>query len=82
MCLPDASTPRRSQILRSIGLLCLAASLASQSMSLSFGLPSVPLHFVRGLLLGLGCTLILFSLYSRRRRCALPARHGSSGSQL
>jgi len=82
MCLPDTFTPRKIRLMRSIGLLCLAASLASQSVSLSFGLPLAPLHFLRGFLIGLGCTLVLCSLFMARRRCVPLETGGPSGSQL
>ena len=81
MCLAEI-TPRRIRLLRSIGLLCLAVSLAFQSGSLSFGLPLNPLHFVRGFLLGLGGTMVLCSLLIARRQCNSLQSHGPSGTQL
>lgn len=51
-------------------------------MSLSLGLALVPLHFLRGFLLGLGGALILCSLFMARRRCNPLDANGPSGSQL
>lgn len=71
MCLAsnNANSPRARALLR-IGLLCLVVSFVSQFMSLSFGLGAVPLHFLRGFLLGIALVFLFSS--ARRRRSATP----------
>lgn len=68
----NANSPRARALLQ-IGLLCLVLSLVSQSMSLSFGLGSVPLHFLRGFLLGIALVFLFSSARCRRSATPPPA---------
>jgi len=66
MCL-TAQSSRASRILLSVGLLCLAVSLGSRSLDLTFGLRSDPLDFIRGLLLGVAIAFNLQAVLIRRK---------------
>ncbi len=63
MCLPTGSNARR---LLPIGMICLAVALLSQSLNITFGLAPLPLHFLRGLLIGISLAINLRSLQLRR----------------
>ncbi|HEX4007044.1 MAG TPA: hypothetical protein VHX60_12790 [Acidobacteriaceae bacterium] len=68
MCLSAQNDNRRERWLISVGCLCLALSLASKSMNLTFGLSPSPLEFLRGVLLGLSLAMNLHVIWLRRRR--------------
>jgi hypothetical protein len=67
MCL-SIEADRRPRTLMSVAMLCLALSMGSQSLNLTFGLSPNPLHFLRGLFLGLSITLMLYAVRLRRHR--------------
>lgn len=75
MCLVNESNNRKARILLTIGLLCLVIALASQSMSLTFGLPHGPLQFLRGFFVGASIVLNLYStrILARQRRSTPPS---------
>lgn len=64
MCQPISD--RKSRRLLQIGSICLVLALLSQALNLSFGLSPIPLHFLRGLLLGVA---IVTNLAAVRLRC-------------
>ncbi len=63
-----SQTYRRMRMLLIFGLCGLVFSLGSQSLNLNFGLSSVPLHFLRGLGLGVYIAAQLGSVWLARRR--------------
>lgn len=66
MCVP-ATGHRGRGILLSLGMLCLAVSLGSRALDLTFGLRPDPLDFVRGLLLGVSIAFSLQAVWLGRR---------------
>ena len=66
MCL-STDADRRPRTLMSIGMLCLSLSVGSQSLNLTFGLSPNPLHFLRGLLLGMSIAFNLHAVLLLRR---------------
>jgi hypothetical protein len=68
MCLPFHQRSRREKGLVSLACLCLAISMASRSMNLTFGLRPGALDFLEGLLLGVSITLNLGVVLMRKRR--------------
>lgn len=69
MCLDV--TDRRIAALRIFAVCCLLISLASLSLDITFGLSAAPVHFLRGLFLGIYIVVQLQLLrFSRRRRQA------------
>jgi hypothetical protein len=74
MCLSIHQTDRRARALLSIGMLCLVIGLASQALSLSFGLNPSSIHFVRGFFLGISLVFNIASLtlIARRRKNLQP----------
>lgn len=69
MCL--ASTDRRIAVLRVLAACSLLISLGSLSLNITFGLSPSPIHFLRGLFLGIYIALQLHLLrFSRRHRQA------------
>ncbi len=52
MCLPSFKD-RRIAVLQIFAACCLLVSLGSQSLDITFGLSPSPVHFLRGLFLGI-----------------------------
>jgi hypothetical protein len=66
MCLSTQTHPAARTLL-TLGMLCLALSLGSQSLDLTFGLSLSPLHFLRGFLLGLSIVFNLQAVFLARK---------------
>lgn len=68
MCLLDPTpASRQYRTLLVIGSLCLALALTSQSLSLTFGIPPSPLHFLRGFLIGVSIAVNFGAALTWRR---------------
>jgi hypothetical protein len=70
MCLLDLDHNPATRSYRNLfvlGSLCLALALTSQSLNLAFGLPTAPLHFLRGFLIGVSIALNYGALIAARR---------------
>jgi hypothetical protein len=68
MCLlANHPNNRRYRTLLALGSLCLSLALTSQALSLSFGLPVTPLHFLRGLFLGISIAISFGAVVAGRR---------------
>ncbi|MGC2636709.1 MAG: hypothetical protein WA294_06000 [Acidobacteriaceae bacterium] len=68
MCLSADPSNRRERLLLTLGSLCLAVSLGSRSMNLTFGLHPDALDFLRGLLLGVSIAFNFQAVLLRKRR--------------
>lgn len=66
MCIFDRA-PRSARRYFRIGMASLALALTSQALDITFGLSPDPLHFLRGLLIGVSIAANLMAVRLRRR---------------